>query len=68
MCFIDKLVTPMLVHISGWSRLMLTAQHCLQTQSDGSIAKMKFIPAYYDGNEPYGSAYSTNVYWDKKNS
>jgi len=46
--------------------LMLTAQHCLECFSDGSIGGMTFTPAYHDGYAPYGSAEATNVYWDHR--
>ena len=48
-------------------RLILTAQHCLPVQSDGTLGYMKFITAYFDGEEPYGYAYAEHVYYDKKN-
>jgi V8-like Glu-specific endopeptidase len=34
--------------------LMLTANHCIKS----GLQWMKFTPSYYDGSEPYGSAYA----------
>ena len=48
------------------ARLMLTAQHCLDRRSDGSLRWIKFTPAYYDGDAPYGSAKAEHVWWDHK--
>jgi hypothetical protein len=39
--------------------LMLTANHCIKSGS-----WMKFTPSYYDGSEPYDSAYVMNyLHW-----
>jgi len=46
--------------------LMLTAQHCLKCNSDGTIGWMTFTSAYYDGYAPFGSAEATQVYWDHR--
>ena len=45
------------------ARLMLTAQHCIPRQPDGTVGWIKFTPAYYDGLEPFGSAYAEHVWW-----
>jgi V8-like Glu-specific endopeptidase len=38
--------------------LMVTANHCVTT----GLRWMKFTPSYYDGSEPYGSAYATSYF------
>lgn len=45
-------------------RLMVTAAHCIDWRDDG-VGWVKFTPAYYDGDEPFGHAWGTRViYWD----
>lgn len=44
-------------------RLMLTANHCI-VWTDGGAGWVKFTPAYYNGNAPFGIAWATQViYW-----
>eukprot|EP00580_Thalassiosira_gravida_P003895 CAMPEP_0201601654 /NCGR_PEP_ID=MMETSP0492-20130828/2583_1 /ASSEMBLY_ACC=CAM_ASM_000837 /TAXON_ID=420259 /ORGANISM="Thalassiosira gravida, Strain GMp14c1" /LENGTH=162 /DNA_ID=CAMNT_0048064955 /DNA_START=104 /DNA_END=592 /DNA_ORIENTATION=+ len=49
------------------ARLMVTAQHCLDRRRDGSVGWMKFTPAYYDGQAPYGSANAEKFRYYHKN-
>jgi V8-like Glu-specific endopeptidase len=48
------------------SRLMLTANHAVQWNSDGTAGWIRFRPSYYNGDTPFGEAWATNViYWIK---
>jgi len=44
-------------------RHVLTAAHCIDWKSDGSMGWAKFTPAYYGGERPYGTANSERVYY-----
>ena len=47
-------------------RLVLTASHCINWLSGGGAGWVKFSPAYYNGNGPWGEFYATNViYWNQ---
>jgi V8-like Glu-specific endopeptidase len=47
-------------------RLVLTASHCINWLSGGGAGWVKFSPAYYNGNGPWGEFYATRViYWNK---
>jgi V8-like Glu-specific endopeptidase len=47
-------------------RLVLTASHCIDWISGGGAGWVKFSPAYYNGNGPWGEYYATRVlYWKK---
>jgi len=47
-------------------RLVLTASHCIDWLSGGGAGWVKFSPAYYNGNGPWGEYYATRViYWNK---
>ena len=47
-------------------RLVLTASHCINWISGGGAGWVKFSPAYYNGNGPWGEYYATQViYWNK---
>ncbi len=47
-------------------RLVLTASHCVNWLSGGGAGWIKFSPAYYNGNGPWGEYYATRVlYWNK---
>nr|WKN36598.1 hypothetical protein K4G66_30000 [Tunicatimonas sp. TK19036] len=47
-------------------RLVLTASHCINWLSGGGTGWVKFSPAYYNGNGPWGEFYATRViYWNK---
>lgn len=39
---------------SKTKRLVVTAGHCAYSQSDGYARNFMFVPAYDDGNDPYG--------------
>ena len=46
-------------------RLMVTAGHCIDWTEEGADW-VKFTPAYYAGDEPFGHAWGTRViYWDR---
>ena len=47
--------------------LMLTSQCCVDDAITHN-SQMSFTPAYYDGNAPFGSAYSTWYWWDNRYS
>jgi V8-like Glu-specific endopeptidase len=47
-------------------RLVLTASHCINWLSGGGAGWVKFSPAYYNGNGPWGEFYATRIiYWNK---
>ncbi|MEM9529101.1 MAG: hypothetical protein AAGA31_21000 [Bacteroidota bacterium] len=47
-------------------RLVLTASHCVNWLNGGGAGWIKFSPAYYNGNGPWGEFYATRViYWNK---
>ncbi|NNF99356.1 MAG: hypothetical protein HKM93_08260 [Desulfobacteraceae bacterium] len=47
-------------------RLVLTASHCINWSSGGGAGWVKFSPAYYNGNGPWGEFYATRVIsWNK---
>jgi V8-like Glu-specific endopeptidase len=43
------------------SRLLLTANHCIQWNSDNTAGWVRFRPAYYNGSAPFGEAWATRV-------
>jgi len=46
-------------------RLMLTASHCMNW-TNGGADWVKFTPAFYNGNAPFGIAWGTRViYWNQ---
>ncbi|MEM6342457.1 MAG: trypsin-like serine protease [Bacteroidota bacterium] len=46
-------------------RLMLTANHCINWTDDGA-GWVKFTPAYYNGDAPFGVAWANRViYWTR---
>jgi V8-like Glu-specific endopeptidase len=51
-------------------RHLLTCNHGVDwTPPPGYAADwLRFTPAYYNGNEPFGSTYATHVYWIKKDN
>lgn len=67
-CTVGRVDTPL-----GWctgctigSRLLLTANHCIQWNSDGTAGWVRFRPAYYHGPGPFGEAWATQViFWTK---
>lgn len=47
-------------------RLVLTASHCINWLSDGGAGWVKFSPAFYNGNGPWGEFHATRViYWNR---
>ena len=45
-------------------RLLLTCNHIIQWNSDGTCGWVRFRPGYYNGNAPFGEAWATRViYW-----
>jgi V8-like Glu-specific endopeptidase len=44
-------------------RLLLTANHCIQWNADGTAGWVRFRPAYYNGSAPFGEAWATRVIW-----
>lgn len=50
------------------SRLLLTASHMIQWNSDGTAGWVRFRPAYFNGSAPFGEAWATRVaFWNKAN-
>ena len=49
-------------------RHMLTVSHVIDWNVQPPFAAnwVKFTPSYFDGNEPFGHAFSTNIYWFNK--
>ncbi len=46
--------------------LMLTASHCMQWNTDGTVGAFSFTPAFYNGDAPFGTAWATRVfYWNQ---
>ena len=45
------------------SRLLLTANHSIQFNADGTAGWVRFRPAYYNGSAPFGEAWATQVIW-----
>jgi V8-like Glu-specific endopeptidase len=45
------------------SRLLLTCNHVIQWNSDGTAGWVRFRPAYYNGSTPFGEAWATRVIW-----
>jgi V8-like Glu-specific endopeptidase len=51
-------------------RHLLTVSHVIDWNVSAPYAAnwVKFTPSYYDGSEPFGHSYSTNIYWFNKDS
>jgi V8-like Glu-specific endopeptidase len=49
-------------------RHLLTVSHVIDWNVAPRFAAnwVKFTPSYFDGNEPFGHAFSTNIYWFNK--
>ncbi len=47
-------------------RHLLTCSHVIQWNSDGTAGWVKFTPSYFDGSEPFGTAWGEWVYFEKK--
>lgn len=45
-------------------RHMLTCSHVVQWLPNNSAGWIRFAPAYYDGDEPFGAAWGTRIYWE----
>ena len=45
------------------SRLLLTCNHVIQWNANGTAGWVRFRPAYYNGSAPFGEAWATNVIW-----
>ena len=45
------------------SRLLLTCNHVIQWNADGTAGWVRFRPAYYNGSAPFGEAWATRVIW-----
>jgi V8-like Glu-specific endopeptidase len=45
------------------SRLLLTCNHVIQWNTDGTAGWVRFRPAYYNGSAPFGEAWATRVIW-----
>jgi V8-like Glu-specific endopeptidase len=69
-CTVGRVDTP-LGSCSGCtigSRLLLTASHCIQWNSDGSAGWVRFRPSYYNGSAPFGEAWAVQtISWLKAN-
>jgi V8-like Glu-specific endopeptidase len=64
-CTVGRVDTP-LGTCTGYTigpRLLLTANHCIQWNSDGTAGWVRFRPAYYNGSAPFGEAWATRVIW-----
>lgn len=44
-------------------RLLLTANHAIQWNTDGTAGWVRFRPAYYNGSAPFGEAWATRIIW-----
>jgi V8-like Glu-specific endopeptidase len=51
-------------------RHLLTVSHVIDWNVEPPFAAnwVKFTPSYYDGSEPFGHSYSTNIYWFNKDN
>lgn len=50
-------------------RLMVTAGHNVNWDDDDGVGWVKFTPAFYAGDEPFGHAWGTRVvYWERPDS
>ena len=64
-CTVGRVDTPLgtCTGCTIGSRLLLTANHCIQWNSDGTAGWVRFRPAYYNGPGPFGEAWATQVIW-----
>lgn len=47
-------------------RLLLTANHCIQWNGDGTAGWVRFRPAFYNGSAPFGEAWATRIiHWTR---
>jgi V8-like Glu-specific endopeptidase len=50
------------------SRLLLTCNHVIQWNANGTAGWVRFRPAYYNGSVPFGEAWATRViFWSQVN-
>ena len=65
-CTVGRVDTP-LGSCTGCTigpRLLLTANHAIQFNADGTAGWVRFRPAYYNGSAPFGEAWATQViFW-----
>lgn len=47
-------------------RHLLTVSHAIQWNADNTAGWVKFTPSYFDGSAPFGVAWGTRVYYQKK--
>ena len=47
-------------------RHVMTASHVVNWGPNNTAGWLKFTPMYLDGDEPFGSAYATTIYWWNK--
>ncbi|MBA2751782.1 MAG: trypsin-like peptidase domain-containing protein [Actinobacteria bacterium] len=45
-------------------RHMLTCSHVVQWLPENTAGWIRFAPAFYDGNEPFGAAWGSRIYWE----
>lgn len=45
-------------------RHVLTCSHAVQWLPGNTAGWIRFAPASYDGNEPFGAAWGTRIYWE----
>jgi V8-like Glu-specific endopeptidase len=65
-CTAGRVTSPL-----GWAsgvmvgpRHLLTCSHIVQWLPGNSAGWIRFAPASYDGNEPFGAAWGTRIYWE----
>jgi len=64
-CTVGRVDTPLgtCTGCTIGSRLLLTANHCIQWNSDGTAGWVRFRPSYYNGSAPFGEAWAIQVIW-----
>jgi V8-like Glu-specific endopeptidase len=64
-CTVGRVDTPLgtCTGCTIGSRLLLTANHCIQWNSDGTAGWVRFRPAYYNGSAPFGEVWATQIIW-----
>jgi V8-like Glu-specific endopeptidase len=64
-CTVGRVDTPLGV-CTGCTigpRLLLTANHNIQFNADGTAGWVRFRPAYFNGSAPFGEAWATRIIW-----
>ena len=67
-CTVGRVDTPLgyCAGVTIGHRLLLTCNHVIQWNSDGTCGYVRFRPGYYNGNAPFGEAWATMVHsWIK---